>query len=83
MKDSLRTGEKMHTAAIEKQKKLVQDRKIEEERMRQHKLEEKRNKKIAQQQLLVNSLKPQIEANARLFLKDCKPYAEERPPSSN
>ncbi len=73
----------MHTEAIEKQKKLVQDRKKEEERMRQLKLEEKRNKKIAQQQVIVNSLKPQITANAKLFLKDCKPYVEERPPSSN
>jgi hypothetical protein len=83
MKDSLRAGDKMHTESIEKQKKLVQDRKKEEERMRQLKLEEKRNKKIAQQQVIVNSLKPQITANAKLFLKDCKPYAEERPPSSN
>jgi len=78
MKDSLRDGSQMHLLAIkgEKQRKLT--KKMEAEKIRKNKLEERRNKKISQQQILVNSIKPQILANAKYMLKGCKPNVEEQ-----
>ena len=78
MKDSLRDGKRMHLLAIDGEKQRKFTKKMETEKIRKNKFEERRNKKIAQQQIVVNSMKPQILANAKYMLKGCKPNVEEQ-----